>query len=134
MIIQCIQRAEKPPQEESPSSKKNDKDDDDDITKQKNQENTQQHNNEPSPNRGTLLLDATCAPGDIQYPTDLRLLNEGREKLERIIDTLHRADQRRDKPKKPRTYRNKARKQYLAVAKRPTYRATQMRKAIGKQL
>jgi hypothetical protein len=28
-------------------------------------------------------------PGDIRYPTDLSLLNEGREKLEEIIDTLH---------------------------------------------
>ena len=134
MIIQYIQRAERPAKEEPPSSKKNDKDDDDDITKQEGQTSTQQHNEESSTNKGTLLLDATCAPGDIQYPTDLRLLNEGREKLERIIDTLYKADQRTDKPKKPRTYRNKARKQYLAVAKRPTYRAKQMRKAIGQQL
>jgi hypothetical protein len=107
MIIQYIQRAERPTKEEPPSS---------------------------SPNKGTLLLDATCAPSDIQYPTDLRLLNEGREKLERIIDTLYKADQREDKPKKPRTYRNKARMQYLVVAKKPKFRALQMRKAIGKQL
>ncbi len=30
-------------------------------------------------NQGTLLLDATCAPADIHYPTDLWLLNETRE-------------------------------------------------------
>ena len=130
MIIQYIQRAERPTKEEPPSSRDNDGD----ITKQNDQENTQQHNDESSPNKGTLLLDATCAPSDIQYPTDLRLLNEGREKLERIIDTLYKADQREDKPKKPRTYRNKARMQYLVVAKKPKFRALQMRKAIGKQL
>jgi len=132
MIIQFIQGAERPPQEEPSLSSQNNKDDE----KQKEEGNThaQQHNDESSPNKGTLLLDATCAPSDIQYPTDLRLLNESREKLEGIIDTLYKADQRKDKPKKPRTYRNKARKQYLAVAKRPTYRAKQMRKAIGQQL
>lgn len=35
---------------------------------------------EPS---GTLILDATCAPQDIQFPTDVRLLSEARELLER---------------------------------------------------
>ncbi|WP_214078107.1 transposase, partial [Mesotoga sp.] len=119
MIIQYIQRAERPTKEEPPLSRDNDGD----ITRQSDQGNTQQHNDEPSPNKGTLLLDATCAPSDIQYPTDLRLLNEGREKLERIIDTLYKADQREDKPKKPRTYRNKARMQYLVVAKKPKFRA-----------
>jgi len=36
-----------------------------------------------------LLLDATCAPADIAYPTDLSLLNKALEKLEHIIDVLH---------------------------------------------
>ncbi|AHC14860.1 hypothetical protein [Salinispira pacifica] len=40
-------------------------------------------------NSGKLLIDATCVPGDIRYPTDLSLLNESREKLETIIDVLH---------------------------------------------
>ncbi len=31
-------------------------------------------------NKGTLVLDATCAPADVRYPTDLSLLNECREK------------------------------------------------------
>ena len=39
--------------------------------------------------KGFLLLDATCAPADITYPTDVGLLNEAREKLEGIVDTLH---------------------------------------------
>lgn len=33
------------------------------------------------PNQGTMLLDATCAPADVAYPTDLNLSNEAREKL-----------------------------------------------------
>ena len=37
--------------------------------------------NDPPPedggNRGTLMIDATCAPADIRYPTDLGLLGEG---------------------------------------------------------
>ncbi|WP_188883507.1 IS5 family transposase, partial [Alicyclobacillus cellulosilyticus] len=83
-------------------------------------------------NQGKLLLDATCAPADIAYPTDLSLLNEAREKLEEIIDVLHAAlgGGRR----KPRTYREKARNAYLAVAKRRRVSPRVLRKAIGKQL
>lgn len=32
-------------------------------------------------NKGTLTLDATCAPANIRYPQDVSLLNEAREKL-----------------------------------------------------
>lgn len=84
------------------------------------------------PNQGKLLLDATCAPADIAYPTDLRLLNEVREKLEGIIDTLHvpfRGQQR-----KPRTYQEKARRAYLSVAKQRDPRKKTIRKAVRKQL
>ncbi len=31
-------------------------------------------------NEGKLILDATCAPADINYPTDLKLLNQARER------------------------------------------------------
>jgi hypothetical protein len=44
--------------------------------------------NEPK-NQGKLILDATCAPADIKYPTDLGLLNQAREHTEKIIDALH---------------------------------------------
>jgi IS5 family transposase len=37
---------------------------------------------------GTLVIDATCTPADVRYPTDLSLLNECREHSEKIIDTL----------------------------------------------
>lgn len=83
-------------------------------------------------NEGELLLDATCAPADIAYPTDLSLLNQAREKLETIIDTLHEPD--RGKTPKPRTYRERARKAYLAVAKQRRVKPRAMRKAVGRQL
>lgn len=83
-------------------------------------------------NEGELLLDATCAPADIAYPTDLSLLNQAREKLETIIDTLHEPD--RGKTFKPRTYRERARKAYLAVAKQRRVKPRAMRKAVGRQL
>ena len=56
-------------------------------------------------NNGKLLIDATCAPADIRYPTDLSLLNEGREKLEEIIDVLHKPF--KGQKKKCRTYRKR---------------------------
>ena len=78
---------------------------------------TQTDNNDfdTKENRGKLILDATCAPADISYPTDFKLLNEAREKLEHIIDVLHKP--LKGTRKKPRTYRNRARKEYLSIAK-----------------
>jgi hypothetical protein len=84
------------------------------------------------PNRGTVLVDATCAPADVAYPTDLNLLNEAREKLEAIIDTLH--EPVIGQTTKPRTYREKARKQFLAVSKQRRPGPKVIRKAIRRQL
>jgi hypothetical protein len=36
-----------------------------------------------------FILDATCAPADISYPNDLKILNEAREQTEEIIDSLY---------------------------------------------
>lgn len=121
--------------------------------------------------RGELLMDATVAPQAIAYPTDLNLLNDGREMTEKIIDFLYLSyKQKRQQAqealvlfsspdtisfsldiekvktdyeqlisifstlKKPRTYRQKARKDYLntAQSKRPGKR--KIRLAVGKQL
>lgn len=84
------------------------------------------------PNQGTVLVDATCTPADVAYPTDLNLLNEAREKLEAIIDTLHEPVIGR--ATKPRTYREKARKQFLAVSKQRRPGPNVIRKAIRRQL
>jgi hypothetical protein len=86
-----------------------------------------------SKNRGKLILDATCAPGDISYATDLNLLNQARKQTERIIDLLYEQIKGRLE-KKPRTYREIARKDYLEVAKKRRVSQKERRKAIRKQL
>ena len=86
----------------------------------------------PLPNEGKLLMDATCTPADITYPTDLKLLNEAREKTETYIDKLH--EPFIGKRKKPRSYRCKARGQFLALIKQKKPGAKKIRKAIGQQL
>jgi hypothetical protein len=87
---------------------------------------------EKKENHGKLLVDASCVPQDIRYPTDLSLLNEAREKTERIIDHLHAAGGKQGK--KPRTYRKKARKEYLKVAKQRKKGQKALRRAVRKQL
>lgn len=53
-------------------------------------------------NEGTLILDATCVPSDIRFPTDVSLLNQGRKYLEGIIDEEH--EMGLTNGQKPRTY------------------------------
>ncbi|NER40186.1 MAG: IS5 family transposase [Oscillatoria sp. SIO1A7] len=83
-------------------------------------------------NRGKLLLDATVGPADIKYPTDVGLLNEVRKVTEKIIDVLYEC--LKGKSQKPRTYRKKARKDYLAIAKKRRTSRKERRKAQKKQL
>nr|WP_076612210.1 IS5-like element ISMich1 family transposase [Coleofasciculus chthonoplastes] len=86
-----------------------------------------------SANKGQLIVDASCVPGDISYPNDLGILNKARVKTEKIIDSLYEPlkDQLN---KKPKTYRNRARKNYLKVAKKKRQTRKEIRKAIKKQL
>jgi len=86
-----------------------------------------------SPNRGKLIIDATCAPADISYPTDLGLLNGARVHTEKIIDILYKP-LKGQIPKKPRTYRNLARIDYLLIAKQRRPTRNKRRQAIKKQL
>ena len=60
--------------------------------------------------QGSLLIDATCAPVDIRYPTDLSLLNEAREVTEVLIDSMYKTV-RESFDHKPRTHRKQARQQ-----------------------
>lgn len=83
-------------------------------------------------NQGKLVIDATCTPADITFPTDLKMLNTSREKSEEIIDILHRP--LKGKQKKPRTYRKRARKEYLSAAKSKKLSKSKRRKAFRKQL
>jgi len=81
--------------------------------------------------QGRLILDATVADQAIRYPTDLSLLNEARQFCEQIIDQLYTHTTLK---RKPRTYRVKARREFLAVAKRRKAGARVIRKAIRQQL
>jgi len=83
-------------------------------------------------NKGILMVDATVIPADITYPTDLNLLNEAREKLELMIDKLYLSLD--NKGKKPRTYRNRARKEYLSCVKNKRISHKTLKKAIKRQL
>ncbi len=85
--------------------------------------------NDP-PNKGTLILDATCAPANIAYPQDINLLNEARRKTEEMVETMHE----RGNGAKPRLDKKQARREYLKVAKSKKRNAKTMRKAIKKQL
>ena len=87
-------------------------------------------NNSDGGNRGTMIVDATCAPSNIRYPQDVSLLNEARENAEKLLDAIHRPED----GKKPRSYRECARKDYLKYARSRKHTAQMTRKAIRKQL
>ena len=83
-------------------------------------------------NRGKLIMDATVAPADIKYPTDIDLLNKSREHLETAVDILwkevpHKGHKLPYSPKK-------ARKSYLSLAKSKKWTEAKCRTAIGEQL
>lgn len=99
------------------------------IIESENKKEDENNDSDP-PNSGTLIIDATCTPADIAFPQDLSLLNKSRENLEKIIDNLHNSTD----GKKPRTYRKKARKDFLNTSKAKRKTAKVVRKAIGKQL
>lgn len=98
------------------------------------QENMEQKE-EPSPqkpNKGKLLMDATVAPQNITFPTDLKLLNASRKKSEQLIDILY--DPLLHGKTKVRTYRKIARKYFLDAAKKKRKTAKEIYKANGRQL
>ena len=88
---------------------------------------------EKKENEGQLLLDATCTPADIKYPLDIGILNDAREKTEKIIDKRYEEIKEKRK-EKPRTYREVARKEYLAIAKKRRVSKKERRKGTKKQL
>jgi len=106
------------------------KENDDDDSKPGSGSSSETPDLEEDINKGTLMLDATCAPSNIRYPQDYSLLSEAREKLEKIIDRF--CD---EYPlEKPRMYRKEARKNYLSLAKAKRPGKSKIRKTIRKQL
>jgi hypothetical protein len=82
-------------------------------------------------NRGKMLVEATVAEQAIRYPTDINLLNEAREISEQLIDELYGLS---ELTRKPRTYRQKARRQYLGLAKKRKLSIKERRRGIREQL
>jgi len=80
--------------------------------------------------KGKLIIDATVAAQAVRYPTDLGLLNESREITEKLIDELAK----KSGAKKPRTYREQARKRYLSLAKNKKPGKRLLRQGIRQQL
>lgn len=83
-------------------------------------------------NSGTLVLDATAAPADVRYPTDLSLLNECRENVEALIDSIWPETGKAGH--KTSYSRKKARRKYLKVAKQRRARKNAVRQAVAEQL
>lgn len=79
-------------------------------------------------NAGTILMDATCAPSDIKYPTDLNLVNDARELTENIIDQLRK--QQINPSPRPRTRPQICRKRYLEIIKHPKCGVGKRRSAL----
>ena len=107
-------------------------DDDDSDSSGQDDENKESEETPTEDNEGTLILDATCAPQNIRFPTDASLLNEAREKAEDIIDTLH--EMGFSEGKKPRTYREKAHRKYNSFSKNRKKTVKLIRKTVKQQL
>ncbi|MDD4700266.1 MAG: hypothetical protein PHV07_08455 [Oscillospiraceae bacterium] len=83
-------------------------------------------------NGGTLVLDATVAPSDARYPTDLSLVNECRENVKKLIGAIWGALQKQGH--KTSYSRKKARKQYLKIAKQRKAKRNAIKQAVPEQL
>ena len=84
------------------------------------------------PHGGTLIVDATCAPADIRYPTDTSLLAESIEKTDAMIDTMQ--EPLKGEVPRPRTYRKKSRKLFTSFIKRRKPGSKLIRSTKRKQL
>ncbi len=108
------------------------KDDDDNDPSGDTTNSGENADSQEKTNEGTLILDATCVPSDIRFPTDISLLNEGRVCLEGIIDELHESGLTNGV--KPRTYRQIARRDYLRFVRNRKPKMKLIRSTIRKQL
>jgi len=118
------------PEDKSKVDKNNDDDDDDKHNGSGSSEDNPSR--EEAKRSGTLIMDATVAPADIKFPTDIDLLNKSREHLEAIIDILWQyADH---KGHKYPYNAKKARKSFLNISKSKKWGRKKLRKGIAEQL
>ena len=86
-------------------------------------------------NKGTLMIDASCTPADIAYPTDLELCDKARRWTEVILDHYWKeCGAVEGNRNKPRTYRKTARRRFLALNKRRRKSAKKIRAELRYQL
>ena len=86
-------------------------------------------------NSGTLIIDASCAPADIAYPTDLELCDSARKWTETILDHYRKeCGPTEENGIKPRTYRKTARRRFLNLNKRRKKTTKKIRKELRYQL
>lgn len=103
------------------------------FQKEKEQQQTgkKKYDDKDHRNKGQLILDATCFPQDIRHPHDVMILDEARQKTEKIIDTLYEAGTLTEKP---RTYRKKARMSFLNFIRGRRRTRQEIRRAARIQL
>jgi len=126
-----------PAQLDAPSDDSDQRDDNQSVSGKsakgrKNPNTSKKKTRKKKKNRGKLIMDATVAPSDIKYPTDIDLLNQCREHYETAINILW-AKTPHTGHKLPYSAKS-ARKSYLNVAKSKKWTAKKVRKAIGEQL
>lgn len=122
----------------SPSSSRSDSQSDservesveDDDSGANRTESPSQSSSRDEENKGTLILDATCAPQKIAYPQDVRLLNAAREKAEHLIRKLSKELGENT----PRMYSRKAHQDWLSYARSRKHTRKKLREAKRKQL
>lgn len=108
----------------------NDRDNPDDPSGSDSSSQDKNPKQEGNPNRGTLMVDATCAPSNIKYPQDVQLLNESRLDLEKIIKFICQ----KNHCKCPRTYCQKARTDFMNYSKSKKHTKKRTHTAIKQQL
>ncbi len=84
------------------------------------------------PNKGKFQADATVADQYITFPTDAKILNTSRKKLDAMIDKLYHYDD--DLKVKPRTYKRVLNRDFLNYSKKKNKRKAVHRKMKRKLL
>ena len=120
------------PEDKQPVDRNDDNDDNDNNSNSSGGESNTDSGAVESENKGTLIMDATVAPADIKFPTDIDILNNSRECLEKAISLLwphvgHKGH------KFPYNKKN-ARKNYLNISKSKKWTCKKLKKGICEQL
>lgn len=112
LLTRLIEKARKDKEEQSKKHEGN-SDSEAGASDSKESDSSSAKFKEAKPNKGLMKIDATCCNAEVRYPTDLDLLNDGLEVIDRIFDKfckktgLHR----------PETHLKELHSAYLNVVK-----------------